>query len=170
MAKLLEHRSLLDRTFWVSLILKGVDGVVEVVGGLLLLLISPQQIGGIGRFLTRRELAEDPHDFLANHLLHLTSTLTLSASILAAVYLLLHGLIKVVLVWAVLKNQLWAYPWMIGFLLVFIVYQGYRIAVAFSWGMVALTAFDIFVVWITAREYRIHRGRQSRQAATQPAN
>src|SRR6185437_10651078 len=151
--------TLLDRTFRVSLILKGLDGVLELIGGVLLLLVTPQQIGDLVHFLTQHELAQDPHDFLANSLVHLSSNLSGSATLFGAIYLLLHGLVKIVLVWAVLKDKLWAYPWMIAFLLVFIVYQCYRIVVAFSWGLVLLTAFDIFIVWITAREYRLHRAR-----------
>lgn len=154
----------LDRTFRVSLILKGLDGVLELIGGLLLLVVTPVQIGDLGRFLTQHELAQDPRDFVANSLLHLTSNLSGSASLFGAVYLLLHGVVKIVLVWAVLKEKLWAYPWMIAFLLVFIVYQVYRISVAFSWGMVLLTAFDIFIVWITWHEYRLRRA-QSRTPA-----
>ncbi|MGN6442098.1 MAG: DUF2127 domain-containing protein, partial [Arthrobacter sp.] len=92
-------------------------------------------------------------------LLHMTANLSGSASLFGAVYLLLHGVVKIVLVWAVLKEKLWAYPWMIAFLLVFIAYQLYRISVSFSWGMVLLTAFDIFIVWITWREYRLRRSR-----------
>ncbi|WP_284983020.1 DUF2127 domain-containing protein [Arthrobacter sp. efr-133-TYG-118] len=159
--------SLLDRTFRVSLILKGLDGVLELIGGILLLVVTPQQIGDLVRFLTQHELAQDPHDFLANSLVHLSSNLSGSATLFGAIYLLLHGLVKIVLVWAVLKDKLWAYPWMIAFLLVFILYQGYRIAVAFSWGLVLLTAFDIFIVWITAREYRIHKAR-NQQASPAP--
>ncbi|MCZ9882265.1 DUF2127 domain-containing protein [Arthrobacter sp. B2a2-09] len=163
--------TLLDRTFRVSLILKGLDGVLELIGGILLLVVTPRQIGDLVRFLTQHELAEDPHDFLANSLLHLSSNLSVSASLFGAIYLLLHGLVKIVLVWAVLKDKLWAYPWMIAFLLVFIIYQGYRIAVAFSWGLVLLTAFDIFIVWITSREYRIHRARNQQASPTaQPAD
>ncbi|MFH5878542.1 DUF2127 domain-containing protein [Arthrobacter sp. NA-172] len=163
--------TLLDRTFRVSLVLKGLDGVLELIGGILLLLVTPQQIGDLVRSLTQHELAQDPHDFVANSLLHATSNLSGSASLFGAVYLLLHGLVKIVLAWAVLKDKLWAYPWMIAFLLVFILYQGYKIAVAFSWGMVLLTAFDIFIVWITAREYRIHKARiQQPSPASQPAD
>ncbi|MDP9887367.1 DUF2127 domain-containing protein [Pseudarthrobacter enclensis] len=149
----------LDRTFRVSLILKGLDGVLELIGGLLLLLVTPEQIGALARFLTQHELAQDPHDVVANSLLHLTANLSGSASLFGAVYLLLHGAVKIVLVWAVLKEKLWAYPWMIAFLLVFIAYQAYRISVAFSWGMVLLTAFDIFIVWITWHEYRLRRAQ-----------
>ncbi len=158
--------TLLDRTFRVSLILKGLDGVLELIGGILLLVVTPRQIVDLVRFLTQHELAQDPHDFLANSLVHLSSNLSGSATLFGAIYLLLHGLVKIVLVWAVLKDKLWAYPWMIAFLLVFIIYQGYRIAVAFSWGLVLLTAFDIFIVWITAREYRIHRARNQQPSPT----
>jgi uncharacterized membrane protein len=71
-----------------------------------------------------------------------------------AVYLLAHGLVKVILVAALLKNQLWAYPWMIGFLGVFIVYQLYRLSFQPSVGLTALTIFDTVIAWLTYREYR----------------
>lgn len=86
----------------------------------------------------------------------------MSASLFGAIYLLLHGLVKIALVWAVLKDRLWAYPWMIAFLLVFIAYQTYRILVSFSWALLLLlTAFDVFIVYLTWREYGIHRARRS---------
>ncbi|HEV7185830.1 MAG TPA: DUF2127 domain-containing protein [Leifsonia sp.] len=162
-----EHRTL-DRVFFVSLILKGLDGVLELVGGVLLLFIKPDQIDAIVRALTQHELSEDPHDLIATTLRHWTGNLSTSASLFGAVYLLLHGLVKVVLVWAVLRDRLWAYPWMIGFLLVFIVYQGYELIVAFSWGLLLLTLFDIFIVLLTWREYGLHRARR-REAATADA-
>ncbi|HEY5223491.1 MAG TPA: DUF2127 domain-containing protein [Microbacteriaceae bacterium] len=152
--------TLLDRTFFVSLILKGLDGLLELVGGVLLLVVTPAQIGAIAQLLTQHELSEDPHDLIANALLHLTSSLNLSVTLFGAIYLLLHGVVKVVLVWAVLRDHLWAYPWLIAFLLVFIVYQGYQLIVAFSWGLLLLTAFDILIVYLTWREYGVHRARR----------
>jgi uncharacterized membrane protein len=154
--------TLLDRTFFVSLILKGLDGVLELVGGILLLIVTPAQIGVIARFLTQHELSEDPHDLIANALLHVTGSLNLSVTLFGAIYLLLHGVVKVVLVWAVLRDHLWAYPWLIAFLLVFIVYQGYELIVAFSWGLLLLTAFDILIVCLTWRENNIQRARRRR--------
>lgn len=154
--------TLLDRTFFVSLILKGLDGVLELIGSILLLVVSPAQISEIVRVLTQHEISQDPNDLIANSLLHLTSSLSPSATLFGAIYLLLHGLVKVVLVWAVLRDHLWAYPWMIVFLVIFIVYQGYQIAVSFSWGLTLLTAFDIFIVYLTWREYGIHRAKRRR--------
>lgn len=145
---------LLDRAFLVGIVLKGLDGLLEVAGGGLLLLVSPQAISRVVAALTRHELSEDPNDLVATHLLRVSHGLTGSAVRFAAIYLLLHGTVKVVLVAALLRNQRWAYPWMIGLLVVFIVYQLYRTALAPGPGLVALTVFDGLVVWLTVREYR----------------
>ena len=60
-------------------------------------------------------------------------------------YLLSHGVVKIVLATALLRNKLWAYPWMIGFLGVFVIYQLYRIALIPTVGLIALTVFDVFI-------------------------
>jgi uncharacterized membrane protein len=147
-------RDLLDQTFEVGTILKGLDGVLEVIGGLLLLIVSPATIDRVVTGLTQHELSEDPNDFLATHLLRTAHGLTGSAVLFGAVYLLAHGLVKVILVTALLKNQLWAYPWMIAFLGVFIVYQLYRLSMKASVGLTALTTVDAAIAWLTYREYR----------------
>ena len=103
-------RDLLDQTFEVGIILKGLDGLLEVIGGLLLLVVSPATIDRVVTSLTQHELSEDPHDFLATHLLRTAHGLTGSAVLFGAVYLLAHGVVKVVLVAALLKDQRWAYP------------------------------------------------------------
>jgi uncharacterized membrane protein len=149
----LERGDLLDRAFLVGIVLKGLDGVLEVIGGVLLLVVTPATIDSLARALTQHELSEDPHDFLATHLLHYTGSLSGSAVRFGAVYLLLHGVVKIVLVTAVLKNYLWAYPLMILFLLAFIAYQLYRLTFAPSAGLVGLTIFDAVVTWLTWREY-----------------
>ena len=156
----------LDRTFRITLILKGLDGLLELVGGVLLVLVSPDQINSIVRFLTQHELAEDPNDFVANHLVNAASGLSSSATIYGAIYLLVHGLVKVLLVIAVLRDRLWAYPWLIAFLVIFIGYQIYQISVQFSLGLTLLTVFDLFIVWLTVIEYR---KRRHRRQAREPA-
>jgi uncharacterized membrane protein len=154
------RHTLLDRTFFVTLVLKGADGVLELVGGALLLFVTSDRLDSIVRTITQHELSEDPHDLIANGLRHWSQGLSGGATLFGAVYLLVHGLVKVVLVWSVLKGRLWAYPWMIGFLLVFIAYQLYELVVHFSVGLLLLTAFDVFIVVLTWREYAIHRARR----------
>jgi uncharacterized membrane protein len=148
----------LDRVFEVGIILKGLNGLAELVGGLLLLLATPESIRRLAVVLTQGELSEDPHDIIARYVLHTATGLTGSAVRFAAVYLFLHGAVKVVLVIALLLNKLWAYPCMIVVLLIFISYQLYRIALQPSAGLMLLTAFDVVIVALTWREYRRQRG------------
>lgn len=125
-------------------------------------LVTPATINRIIAGLTQHELSEDPHDLISTYLLCLGSGLTGSTVRFAAVYLLLHGIVKVVLVVALLRTQLWAYPWMIAFLLVFIGYQLYRIALTPAAWLIALTVFDAFVAWLTWREWRKQRFKSAR--------
>lgn len=100
----------LDRVFPVSLILKAIDGGLEIIGGLLLLIVSPSTINSVARTLTQHELSQDPHDFIARHVLNATQPLSHGASVYAGFYLLSHGLAKVAVIIAVLREQLRAYP------------------------------------------------------------
>jgi uncharacterized membrane protein len=160
----------LDKTFKIGLVLKGLDGILEVAGGIVLLFLSPHAIERIVRGLTAHELSEDPHDYIASHLLHTAGHLTTGATLFGAVYLLSHGAAKVVLVALVLRDKLWAYPWLIALLLAFIGYQLYQVtAVRFSAGLTALTVFDIALVWLTWREYQSKRAPRHHGARTSRA-
>jgi uncharacterized membrane protein len=162
----------LDKTFKIGLVLKGLDGVLEVVGGILLLFLTPAAIQHLVRVLTAHELSEDPHDLVARYLLHTTAHLHHGTTLFGAIYLLSHGIAKIVLVALVLKDKLWAYPWLIGLLLAFIAYQLYQItAVHFSAGLTLLTIFDALLVWLTWREYRAKRAHQhhARAAVAAPS-
>jgi uncharacterized membrane protein len=160
-------KDLLDRTFEVGIILKGLDGALELIGGFLLLIVSPETINRITSALTQHELSEDPHDVIATHVLRISHGLTGASVEFAAAYLLLHGIVKVALVLALLRNKLWAYPWMIAFLVAFIVYQLYRLALDVTVGLTVLTVFDAVIVWLTWREYqKQRRSRQRGQSLT----
>jgi uncharacterized membrane protein len=98
-------RGWLDVTFEASIVVKGLDGILELAGGLLLLLVTSAGLNRVVAQVTQHELSEDPHDFLANRLLHVGSGLTESTVRFAAVYLLLHGIVKVALVAALLRNK-----------------------------------------------------------------
>ena len=65
-----------------------------------------------------------------------------------------------VLVIALLLNKMWAYPWMIAVLIVFIGYQLYRIALNPAVGLIVLTVFDLIIVALTWREYGQQRRRR----------
>ena len=99
----------LDRVFKRGIVGKGLNGAAELIGGTLLLFFTPARIHQVVAALTQGELSEDPHDFLATHFLRTGNGLSGHALMFGAIYLLAHGLIKVVLVVALLLNKIWAY-------------------------------------------------------------
>ena len=134
--------------------LKGLDGILETIGGLILLFIKPEFIGKVGVYLTEHELSNDPHDFVASHILHSTQNIGRGVLIFAAVYLLSHGITKIILVVEILRNRLWAYLGLIYLTVGFIIYQSYRYIFSPSWGLALFTIYDVIVVALTVLEYR----------------
>src|ERR1700747_991581 len=98
------HVDATDKAFRTALYLKGLDGLLETLGGILLLLIKPQQVNHLARWFTQGELSRDPHDFIANHILKTAHELTGASLILGAIYLLTQGVIKLFLVYQVLHD------------------------------------------------------------------
>lgn len=153
-------RTATDKAFRVSLYLKGLDGLLETAGGIFLLIIRPDQINHFAKWLTHDELSQDPHDFIANHILKTAHHLTGASLAFGAAYLLAHGVVKLVLVVEVLRDHLWAYVGLIGVTVLFVIYQVYRLTDRFSLGLVLLTLFDLLIIYLTQNEYRRHLARR----------
>jgi uncharacterized membrane protein len=146
-------RRLIHRAFEVGVGLKGLDGALEIIGGLLLLAISPPHVSTLVLQLTQHELSEDPHDLVARYLVSLTKGLTAGGQVFGAVYLLTHGIVKLGLVAALLKRRLWAYPAAMGIFGLFAAYQVYRYTFTHSLYLIPLTILDAVVIWLTWFEY-----------------
>jgi uncharacterized membrane protein len=158
-----QPRTATDKAFRISLYLKGLDGLLELAGGILLLLISPEQVNHLARWLTQGELSQDPHDFIANHILKTAHHLTGSSLAFGAIYLLSHGIVKIFLVGMVLRDKLWAYIALIAVTALFVVYQVYRLVVdKFSVSLLLLTLFDLLIIYLTQNEYRRHLAARRR--------
>ncbi|MEJ2760894.1 MAG: DUF2127 domain-containing protein [Gammaproteobacteria bacterium] len=140
--------------FNISILAKGVDGVFEILGGLLLLLVTPLHIHSILRILTMHELSEDPKDLIANYLLNSTQHLSAGTKNFAAIYLLWHGAVKAGLVAALLFRKRWAYPAAMAAFFLFLVYQLYRYSHTASPLLLVLSAVDVFIIILTWLEYR----------------
>ena len=143
----------LDKTFHVALVLKGLDGFVEVLGGLFLVIVSPDALNRWAHDITQHELSENPHNFFANHLLHITQNLH-HTQLLGAIYLLSHGVAKLIMVIGLWLEKGWSYPFAFVFLILFIAFQLYEMILKPSIGLALLTAFDVLVLWLTWREFR----------------
>ena len=151
---LFKARTEFDRIFEVGIILKGLDGLIEVVGGVLLAFVRPEQINQVVNFFTTEDLSKNPHSFIALHLVHWSQHLTGGALAFGAIYLLAHGISKLILVVEILRNHLWAYLGLIVLTAAFIIYQTYEIYYSHSISLILLTLFDLVIIYLTSREYK----------------
>ncbi len=149
--------SVLNKSFKLALVVKGVDGALQMVGAALLYVLKPGTINHIVVLLTQRELSEDPRDRIALSLLSATQRLG-DVKTFGAVYLCVHGLLKIILASSLLRGALWAYRVMIGYLLLFMSYQLYRFCTSHAFGWLFLTMFDACVAGLTWHGYREYKG------------
>jgi uncharacterized membrane protein len=63
----------------------------QIVGGIIAFFASKEFLLRTVTLLTEDELAEDPHDLIANYLLHSAQSLSLSMQVFVALYLFSHG-------------------------------------------------------------------------------
>lgn len=155
--------AVLRRIFRVSLYLKGAHSLLEVLGGLALEFVAHDVVVRLATALIRAELLEDPQDFVAGALRRAVDGFSPDAQSFAAYYLLGHGLIKLVLVGAVLTNRVWAYPAFIAAMLGFIAYQAAKMSQEVTVFLAAVTVLDMIVLVLAWHEYRLVR-RQGRRA------
>ncbi len=148
------RKNFLNKIFDVAVIIKGIDGVLEVIGGLLLFFANRNTLNQFLYFLTQHELIEDPRDIIANYLVNFAHHISLGTEIFIASYLIIHGIIKIFLVISLLKNKLWAYPTALIFFSVFILYEIYRYTITHSVILLVLMLFDILVTILVIGEYR----------------
>ena len=141
--------------FRISVLLKGANALLEIVGGIFAILIPPSVVTALASYLTQGELRENPHDFAASHLLQLAQHFSVGTKLFVGLYLLSHGIVKFALVVSLLKNQLWAYPMSLVVFGLFVFYQVYLFALNHSLLLVGLTIFDLIVMWLIWREYKI---------------
>jgi uncharacterized membrane protein len=151
--------------FEIGIFLKGLNGAAEIVGGVLLYVVPASAITHALERLTQHELSKDHSDFIATHLLRFSQQFSSGTKVFAAAYLLSHGVVKLVLVWALYRRKLWAYPAAIAVFAAFGVYQMYRYFVSPSFSMIALTVLDVIIIVLTWIEY----GRLRRESAGEAA-
>jgi len=135
---------------------KGIDGVLELIGVILFLCVSPHAINHLIIALTQH----DPGDFICNALRHAGDHLADGhAKIIGSIYLLSHGAIKVFLVAGILRGKLWYFPTAMIVIGIFILVQSGRLAFHFSWPLLIATVIDAVIIFLIWHEY--HRAKKN---------
>jgi uncharacterized membrane protein len=143
-----------DRLLRAALFLKGLDGAVELLAGVALAVVGPRELGGLTRRVVEHHLLGSPHGALAERLTAGEAALAGGDRTFAVAYLTLHGLVKLGLVVALLREVRPAYPVAIGVLGVFVVVELTRAVPTGSVLLAVAAALDLVVIALVVREYR----------------
>lgn len=149
-----KETKLVDTSFSIMLYLKTLFAVGQVVAGVLLYYFKPTQIKHLLFLLTEGEVHGGIHGFISAHFLKISSYINDSASHLAAIYLLIHGGIKLVALILLHKEKLFAYPLSILVFVGFIIFQLREYFSSYSILMIFLCVFDVIMIILTWLEYQ----------------
>jgi uncharacterized membrane protein len=155
--------------FWTSLLFKTLDGTLEIVGGIWLSLVASNRLSHWAAFLTKHDLDGDADDVIVRSLVHVLPPMSHAGSHeFAIVFLIGHGLVKLCVVAALVRQIRGGYWAACGIFGVFVVYQLYRFTLTHSLGLLALTATDLLVIWVLWLDYRrLGERRLCERCATQ---
>jgi len=140
--------------FRVSIILKGIESLLELISGFLLLFINASAIQNFIYNLFAKELAEDPHSFIATTVVHWASQFSSSVEWFLALYFLTHGIIKSGLLVGLWYEKIKLYPVAIGIFVLFIFYQVYKYIMSPSGWLIYLTVLDLIFIGLAILEWR----------------
>lgn len=91
-------KNIVHVSFEIGLLIKGIDGILEITGGFLLLYLNPNRMSHLIAVLTQHELSEDPKDLVANALIHFSHGFSISSQAFGVFYVISHGVIKCILI------------------------------------------------------------------------
>lgn len=148
----------LHRLFEASLAAKCVFAGIETLAGLGLLLAPAGAMAAAIGWLAERELVEAATGPVAARFLRAAQGFTADTQHFYALYLLGHGVLKLVMVAMLWLRIRAAYPASLVVLAGFIAYQLHRWSVTHGPLMLALSLFDLLVMWLVWREWQAAAG------------
>ncbi|MEQ8236851.1 MAG: DUF2127 domain-containing protein [Syntrophomonadaceae bacterium] len=153
MNRIFTKDTIIDIGFYGGLAIKAINAVVEVLGGVMLMLITPDGLSQIIRQIALPELREDPTDPVMNYLLGLCQNFSSSTQASIAIYMLLHGATKIAIIWLLWKKILWAYPLAMGIFGLFIGYEIYGYMHSQSLLVLLIIMLDAAILTLIILEY-----------------
>lgn len=147
----------IERWFAIAMVVKGVDGVAELLAAVAVALVPAAEVHHLVADVLARDVLGPVDGWPARHLLTAADQFATGDRAFAALYLGLHGAVKIALVAALLRKWLRAYPVAIAVLGALVVYELYRAVHTGSVLLPVLAALDVAVIVLVAREYRLLR-------------
>ncbi|MBU6214958.1 DUF2127 domain-containing protein [Patescibacteria group bacterium] len=140
--------------FDLALWFKIVNGALEMLVALLILFVPASLVLQLAQFATSGEIAQDSNDYVAFSILSMAQIYAVHTHYLTALYLALHGGVKVILVIGIFMKKKIAYPLFMFALVLFGVYEAFRGFVLHEILLQVLAVLDFALLILTVHEYR----------------
>jgi len=149
---------LLHYAYLVAILIKGFDGAVEALAGLVIAVTGPERLYDWVIRLTAPELTGH-HPAL--HAIRSGATrLVESSHQFVIFYLLVHGLLKLGIVMALLRGgNRWVFPLASLILTGFVVYMSWRLTIRWSDWLLGFALFDFLTLALVLNEWRSGSGK-----------
>ena len=147
------RRRTLHRWFDAGVMFKGAEGVLEIVTGAWLS-FDRSILQNVVFRITAKELVHDPEDMVARTLRHWAEELGSGRQTFASLYLVAHGVVKIVLAVSLLREYRWAYPTAVAAQLLLAAYELYRFSHTHAPVLPVVATLDIVIAWLVWREGR----------------
>jgi uncharacterized membrane protein len=134
--------------------MKAVDAAIEFAGGFLLGILNHDWLHQLIVSWALPELYEDPNDSVMNYFLTLGQNFSITTQHSVAFYLMLHGGLKLIVVWLLWKKKLWSYLPAVGVFSVLIIYEIYKFIHTFSIALLIFIILDITLNIFIILEYK----------------
>lgn len=151
----------LHLAFLAAILVKGFDGLVETVAGLLIAIYGSRPVYEFAVWATAPEIARHPESHAIHAIRHGAYGLAHSSHRFAVVYLLAHGILKLGLVVNLTIEHLWIFPVSIAVLLGFIAFMAAKLAAHWSPWLCAFAMFDLLTVILIANEWRVRASQRT---------
>jgi uncharacterized membrane protein len=142
--------------FLAGIIAKAVISLGEIASGLIFTFFSYEKLYNIVFLFFGGELAENPRDFVWEHIFRAFQSFSSTPRAVWAFIFLSHGIVKIILLSGLWRNKRWSYPASIAVFSFFIVYQLYQSLLTPSILLWFITFLDAAVLFLVGNEYR-HR-------------
>ena len=133
----------IHQIFVITVALKGLHGIVEIIGGIALAIFSTDAI-------LRLLYHFDKHQLVARHF-------STGEHRYYVWFFLSHGALNLTLAIGLLLQKLWAYPAAMVVLAVFILLQMHRFVHVHDPSLVLFSILDVIVIGLALHEYRLLR-------------
>ena len=138
--------------FDAAVIVKAVNGVMEVAGGLILML-KPGWVGPAVASWAVELMLHHSANRIGDAVAAWGYGLQAGTERFASFYLMAHGIAKLFIAWGLIREKLWAFPAALAVFGLLIGYQVYRFAHTHSITLALLVAVDVAVCYLIWREW-----------------